>query len=82
MTEAGPVAALLPVEVLDAARADLADLRLVDPAGSEVAYALERTEPAATQVIPPAAFSTSVMFRRICSPDKREANEAIKEELS
>ena len=60
MTEAGRVAALLPVEVLDAARADLADLRLVDPAGSEVAYALERTEPAATQVIPPAAFSTSV----------------------
>ena len=42
---AGLVQLALPVETLDAARADLADLRLIDPAGQEVAYALEQGRP-------------------------------------
>ena len=42
----GPVQVALPVETLDAACPDLADLRLADPAGNELPYALERPEPA------------------------------------
>jgi hypothetical protein len=50
----------LPVETLDAARIDLADLRLIDPAGGEVAFVLERAEPAATRLRPPESLSSSV----------------------
>jgi hypothetical protein len=44
VTQPGLVRVALPVETLEAARPDLADLRLVDPAGGEMAFALERTE--------------------------------------
>ena len=40
---AGPVRVALPVETLDAARPDLADLRLLAPSGQEVPYVVEQT---------------------------------------
>ncbi len=56
----GLVRVALPVETLDAARADLADLRLLDPAGIEQAFALVRTERPAFRVVPPESLSGSV----------------------
>jgi len=56
----GPVAVDLPVETLDAARADLADLRLFDPAGREQAFALLRPQPPADRVVSPESTSGSV----------------------
>ena len=49
----GPVQIDLPIATLDAARSDLADLRLSDPAGSEVPFAIERTEPATPRLCQP-----------------------------
>ncbi len=58
--QGGLVTVALPVETLDAARADLADLRLLDPAGIERAFALVRTERPAFRVVPPESLSGSV----------------------
>ena len=43
--KAGLVRIDLPAETLDAAEADLADLRLLDPAGNEVPFFIERMMP-------------------------------------
>jgi hypothetical protein len=56
----GLVKVALPVATLDAARIDLADLRLIDPAGGEIAFVLERTERAAFRVRPPESLAGSV----------------------
>lgn len=56
----GPVRIALPVETLDAARADLSDLRIVDANGAEVAFALERTEPAAMRRRAPESMDETV----------------------
>ncbi len=42
LEHAGPVRLTLPAETLDAARADLADLRLLGPDGAEVPFAIVR----------------------------------------
>ena len=47
VTAPGLVKLSLPPETLDAARADLADLRVVDANGNEVPFALERPRPVA-----------------------------------
>jgi hypothetical protein len=54
VAEPGIQVITLPVETLDAARADLGDLRVLDPGGREVAYLLQRetrepTRPAAVR---------------------------------
>lgn len=56
----GPVRIALPVETLDAARADLADLRLLDPTGAEVAFALERATPVGPRLCPPQSLGGTV----------------------
>ncbi len=45
----GIVTFAVPTETLDAARADHGDLRLLDPAGREVAFGLTRVTPAVTR---------------------------------
>lgn len=60
VTQPGPVRIALPVGTLDAARADLADLRLADPAGAEVAFALERATPASSRRCAPQSLEESV----------------------
>ena len=60
VAQPGLVRVALPIETLDAARPDLADLRLVDPAGAEVAFALERTAPATWRLRPPESQSGTV----------------------
>ncbi|HUL53413.1 MAG TPA: DUF3999 family protein [Opitutaceae bacterium] len=56
----GLVRVALPAETLDAARADLGDLRLLAPTGGEAAFALERRVPAAPVVREPKSLSGSV----------------------
>jgi hypothetical protein len=56
----GPVKLALPVETLDAARPHLADLRLVDPAGQEVAFAVEQSSPIRPVVRAPRSLSGTV----------------------
>ena len=58
--DAGPVKFALPLRTLDAARPDLADLRLVDPAGTETAFALEQSRPAQPAVRAPRSLSSTV----------------------
>jgi hypothetical protein len=60
VAQPGLVKVALPVETLDAARPDLADLRLVDPAGGEIAFALERTEPATWRLRAPESQAGTV----------------------
>jgi len=54
LDRAGPVRLTLPLETLDAARADLADLRLLGPDGAEIPFAVVRRDTArpATERIP------------------------------
>jgi len=54
LDRAGPVRLTLPLETLDAARADLADLRLLGPDGAEIPFAIVRRDTArpATERIP------------------------------
>jgi hypothetical protein len=54
----GVVRLLLPPETLDLARANLEDLRLLDPAGQEMPFLLERVTPS-----PPPAVRPPVAFR-------------------
>ncbi|MDD2765471.1 MAG: DUF3999 family protein, partial [Opitutaceae bacterium] len=56
----GLVQVVLPAETLDAARADLGDLRLIDPTGVERAFALEHAERAALHLRPPESLTSSV----------------------
>ena len=56
----GLVKMALPVETLDAARANLADLRIVDPAGREVAYVLEQSRPLQSVVREPISLTSTV----------------------
>ncbi len=56
----GLVKVALPVETLDVARADLADLRLIDPAGGETAFVLDRSVPAEPVVREPRSLTSSV----------------------
>lgn len=57
---AGLIKFSLPPETLDAARADLADLRLADDAGNEVPYVLERPAPAGKVVRPARSFAVEL----------------------
>lgn len=50
----------LPAKVLDASRSDLADLRVVEPAGREVALLLRRLEPVPTVRRPVRNFRTTL----------------------
>ncbi|MFA5057375.1 MAG: DUF3999 family protein [Opitutaceae bacterium] len=50
----------LPVETFDAARADLGDLRLIDPNGVERAFALEHAARAELHLQPPESLTSSV----------------------
>jgi len=56
----GLVRVELPVETLDAARGDLADLRVLDPAGVEQAFALEHTDRPAFRTLKPESLSGSI----------------------
>lgn len=60
VAQAGLVKVALPVETLDAARPDLADLRILDPAGQEVAYALEQSRPLQSVVREPKSLTSTV----------------------
>jgi hypothetical protein len=53
----------LPPETLEAARAGLEDLRLLDPLGAEVPYALERLQPGGKVVRPAKTFRVSLNNR-------------------
>ena len=50
----------LPAETLGAARAELEDLRLVDPAGREVPYMIERAEPPRRVEQPARSFAATL----------------------
>ncbi|MCU0787474.1 MAG: DUF3999 domain-containing protein, partial [Verrucomicrobia bacterium] len=63
VTGGGLVKVSLPAETLDAARPGLEDLRLVDAAGNEVPYLIERPMPAAPTVLPAKSFRTSLADR-------------------
>ncbi len=54
----------LPAGVLDASRADLADLRLADPAGREVSLLLRRIEPAPIVRRPVRSFRPTLSARQ------------------
>jgi hypothetical protein len=56
----GLVKVALPVETLNAAQPDLADLRLIDPAGGETAFVLDRGVPAEPVVREPKSLTSSV----------------------
>src|SRR5271154_78383 len=56
----GLVKMSLPVETLDAARPALEDLRLYDPAGTEVPYLIERPAEVAKTAQPVKAFQVSL----------------------
>ena len=56
----GLVRVALPAETLDAARADLGDLRLLDPAGAEAAFVLDRSVPPTPVVREPKSLSGSI----------------------
>ncbi|MEO6246659.1 MAG: hypothetical protein ABIQ12_14630 [Opitutaceae bacterium] len=56
----GTVTFALPPETLDAARADHGDLRLLDPAGREVAFGLSRMTPPAVRPTPAKAFRSTL----------------------
>jgi hypothetical protein len=58
--QAGLVKMSLPVETLDAARANLADLRLIDPSGQEVAWAIEQSRPLQPLVREPRSLTSTV----------------------
>ncbi len=60
VAQSGLVKVELPVETLDAARGDLADLRLLDPAGAERPFVLERSERPAFRTLRPASLSGSI----------------------
>ena len=60
VAQPGPVQVALPVETLDAARPDLVDIRLADPAGNEVPFAIERAEPATWQLRQPESQTDTV----------------------
>ena len=51
----------LPVEALDAARSDLADLRIVAPDGLGVPYLIDRPRPKAEALLQPGEFRTEVL---------------------
>lgn len=57
---AGPTRVRLPVETLDAAQPGLADLRLTDPAGREVAFALEQERTLPPVARPPRKIATTI----------------------
>jgi Protein of unknown function (DUF3999) len=54
----------LPVEALNAARPDLADLRILDPAGGEVPYLIDKPRPSSESTVAPAEFRTEVSSSR------------------
>lgn len=60
---AGLVKINLPAEILDIAQPTLSDLRIVDPAGAEVAFTIERPAPAAKVVRPPKSFRVAIEDR-------------------
>ena len=56
----GMVRAELPPETLDAARSGLEDLRVLDAAGNEVPFLIERPEPRCGATLAPKTFRSSV----------------------
>jgi hypothetical protein len=57
---AGIISFAVPVETLDAARADLGDLRLVDSAGREVAYVLHQATRPVVQPVAARSFRSTL----------------------
>ena len=57
---AGLIRLDLPPQTLNAAQPGLEDLRLADPAGGEVPFALERPRPASRSIRPVRAFQTTL----------------------
>ena len=58
--QAGLARVNLPAATLDAARPDLSDLRLLDPAGNEVSFLVERPMPKPETVARPREFQTAI----------------------
>lgn len=56
----GTVIFALPPETLDAARADYGDLRLLDPAGREVAFGLIRATPPVVRPVPAKSLRSTI----------------------
>ena len=57
---AGITSVVLPAEALDAARLDLGDLRLLDPAGNEVAFVLHHATRPVVQPVAARSFRSTL----------------------
>jgi hypothetical protein len=58
--QAGLVRISLPASTLDAAQPDLSDLRLLDPAGSEVSFLIEHPMPKPESIVRPQEFQSAI----------------------